>query len=190
MKIETSIIGDRLRLRPMTEADLPLRVQWFNDPDVRKTLVITEQFELGKTIAWFHTLTDNQSRVDFLVETFDAIPIGVTGLLHIDRTHRIAECFCIIGAKAYWGGGFGTEIHSLLFQWAFESLGIDKIWATIRVNNPAIFKVVERLGFKIEGLLRKEICIENSRHDVNRIGLLREEFTPTHSRYIMEMHSD
>ena len=184
MKIENiTILGDRVRLRPLREADLPLRVKWYNDPDVRKTLTVTERFELEKTRRWFQSVRDNPGRVDFFLETPDGKPMGVTGLLNIDRTHATAECFCVIGEKGFWGGGLGTEIHSVLIAWAFEHLNLEKIWATIRTNNPAIYKVVQKLGFRIEGTLRKELRLEGTRQDVHRIGLLRDEFTPTHTRF-------
>ena len=177
------IIGGRVRLRPLAEADLPLRVQWYNDPGIRKTLTVTEQFELEKTRRWFLGTQTNVGRVDFFIETLDGQPMGVTGLLHIDREHATAECFCVIGEKAFWGGGFGTEIHSVLIQWAFEHLGLEKIWASIRTNNPAIYKVVQKLGFQIEGTLRQEMVLEGSRQDLYRIGVLRKEFTPTHKHF-------
>lgn len=177
------ILGDRVRLRPLREDDLPLRVRWYNDPEVRKTLVVTEQFELEKTRHWFSAVQDSDSRVDFLVESSDGTPMGVTGLLHIDRLHKTAECFCVIGEKAFWGGGFGTEIHSVLIQWAFEHLGLQKIRADIRTNNPAIYKVVQKLGFQIEGTLRREVLLEGRREDLYRIGLLSNVFTPTHTHF-------
>jgi RimJ/RimL family protein N-acetyltransferase len=170
-------------LRPLAESDLPLRVQWYNDSAVRKTLTVSEKFELEKTRQWFKNIQENDCRADFFVETPDGKPMGVTGLLHIDRIHATAECFCVIGQKEFWGGGLGTEIHSVLIQWAFERLGVQKIWATIRTNNPAIYKIVQKLGFQIEGTLRKEMLLDGQRQDLFRIGLLKEEFSPTHTRF-------
>ena len=180
---DTVITGDRVRLRPLREGDLGLRVVWYNDPDVRKTLTVTEQFELEKTRRWFSGTLTNDSRVDFFIESLDGRPMGVTGLLHMDPEHKTAECFCVIGEKAFWGGGLGTEIHSVLIAWAFEHLGLFKIWASIRTNNPAIYKVVQRLGFQIEGTLRQEMVLEDARQDLYRIGVLRTEFTPTHTHF-------
>ena len=47
------LTGDNVRLRPMSREDLVLRVQWYNDRAVRKTLVMDEVFELEKTQRWF-----------------------------------------------------------------------------------------------------------------------------------------
>ena len=180
------ITGDNIILRPLAKADLENRVRWFNDPQVRQTLVVTEQFEMSKTIQWFERLQSDKSRVEFAVETLDGTGIGITGLLGIEKEHNIAECYCVIGNKEYWGKKLGTEIHSVLIQWAFEKLDLYKIRADIRTNNPAIFRVVEKLGFKIEGTLRKEKMVDGQRIDLYRIGLLREEFIPMHKMFKAE----
>lgn len=180
MNKNINITGDRIRLCPLTEADMALKVKWYNDPAVRKTLVIDEVFELEKTLAWFRTLPDNEARIDFRVETLEGQPFAITGLIDIDRKNKTAQCYCVIGEKSFWGKGLGTEIHSVLFQFGFEELGIEKIWATIRTNNPAIFHVVEKLGFQIEGTLRKDKIVARERIDLYHIGMLKDEFIPTH----------
>jgi RimJ/RimL family protein N-acetyltransferase len=166
-----------------------LKVKWYNDPAVRKTLVVDEVFEINKTMAWFSTLEFNENRVDFMVETLDQIPIGITGLIDIDSKNKTSQCYCVIGEKEYWARGLGTEIHSVLFQWAFQSNHIEKIWADIRTNNPAIFKVVEKLGFKIEGTLRREKIVDGQRIDLYRIGLLHDEFNSAHIHYELKLQA-
>lgn len=183
MKIETIISGDHVHLRPLTREDMILKVKWYNDPAVRKTLVIDEVFDLAGTQGWFDRLADNDTRVDFMVEMLDKVPIGITGLIDIDQANRTAQCYCVIGEKPFWGKGLGTEIHSVLFQWGFETFGIEKIWAHIRTNNPAIYRVVEKLGFQIEGTLRQDKIVDGQRIDLYHIGLLQDEFIPAHIHY-------
>jgi RimJ/RimL family protein N-acetyltransferase len=173
---DIKIIGDKIRLRPLKKEDLSNRVRWFNDPDINKTLFLEENLQLDKTLEWFDRVKNDDSRMDFAIDSMDGEPIGVAGLANINRTHRTAECYCIIGQRKFWGKGIGTEAHRIMFEWAFDKLGIEKIWADINPENIAILKVVERLGFKSEGLLRKDRIIGGRRVDVLRIGLLREEF--------------
>jgi RimJ/RimL family protein N-acetyltransferase len=180
------IISDNITLRPLQKADLENRVRWFNDPQVRQTLVVTEHFELEKTTRWFERMQKDEARTEFAIETPDGVLIGITGLLGIEKEHGVAECYCVIGNKEYWGKKLGTEIHSVLIQWAFEKLDLYKIRADIRTNNPAIFRVVEKLGFKIEGTLRKEKLVDGQRIDLYHIGLLREDFIPTHNTFKVE----
>lgn len=179
------IEGDTIRLRTMGKSDIELKVKWYNDPVVNKTLIIDEPLELEKSLKWFDTAASDDNRRDFVIETLDGEPIGITGLLGINRKHGIAECICVIGEKKFWGKGLGTIIHSLLLQFAFEELGLNKIWAVIYMGNAAIIRIVEKLGFKIEGTLRQEKMIGGKRIDLYRIGVLRNEFVPLHKSYVI-----
>ena len=176
-----NIVGDRINLRPMRKEDMELRVKWFNDPEVNRTLFLDEELNLQKTLRWFERAAADDSRRDFVIETTDAKPVGFMGLVGINNRHGIAECYGIVGEKQYWGKGIGTEAHSLLIQWAFDSLGLNKIWAAINMENSAILKVTEKLGFEIEGTLRQEKYHQGKHLDVFRIAVLRSEFKPTSS---------
>jgi RimJ/RimL family protein N-acetyltransferase len=174
------IEGKDIILRPMERSDIELKVKWFNDAAVNRTLVLDETLELEKSFKWFDAAVRNDQRRDFIIETKSGEPIGITGLLEINQKHGTAECFCVIGEKKAWGKGIGTIAHSLLIQWAFEKLGLHKIWAVIYTENIAIIKIIEKLGFKIEGTLRQEKTVSGKRIDLFRIGLLRDEFIPFH----------
>jgi RimJ/RimL family protein N-acetyltransferase len=165
-------------LRPLEKRDIKLKVKWYNDPQVNKKLILNEELELAKSLEWFDKAIHDDSRRDFIIETKDGEPIGLTGLLGIDRIHGTAECFCVIGQKEFWGKGIGTQVHSLLIQWAFDELNLHKIWAVVYTNNAAVLKLVKKLGFEIEGTLREEKCIAGKRIDLFRIGVLCDEFKP------------
>jgi len=172
------IAGWNIRLRLLEKRDIELKVKWYNDPQVNKTLILNEKLELAKSLEWFDKAKNDDSRRDFIIETKGGEPIGLTGLLGIDRIHGTAECFCVIGDKSFWGKGIGTKVHSLLIQWAFDEQNLHKIWAVVYPNNSAVLKLVKKLGFEIEGTLREEKYIEGKRIDLFRIGVLCNEFRP------------
>jgi ribosomal-protein-alanine N-acetyltransferase len=176
MKIE----GRGVVLRDVQKADMEYKVRWFNDLQVNRTLLLEDNLDLEETLKWFDEHGDDDSRREFIIESKQGKQIGITGLVHINYKHGTAECYCVIGEKTYWGKGIGTEVHTLLIDWGFKNLGLHKIWADIRAENVAIIKVIEKLGFKVEGTLREEKYIKCKRIDVVRIGLLRDEFYARH----------
>jgi RimJ/RimL family protein N-acetyltransferase len=175
--------GELIRLRHLAKEHMALKVKWYNDPVINKTLIIDEPLGLEKSLAWIDKAVADKTRADFIIETANGELAGIVGLVGIDRKHGLAECFCIIGERKFWGRGLATIAHSLLFEWAFQVLGLHKIWAVIYTNNPAIEKVIARLGFKVEGTLREEKNIHGERIDLYRIGVLKSEFTPCHDSY-------
>jgi len=176
------ICGKNIQLRPMTEADLPLKVQWYNDPEIRKTLVVDEVFELDKTLAWFKAIKDSKSRLDLMIESCEGKAIGVIGLVGIDSHHSTAEIFIVIGEKDYWAKGVMLEAESVLIEYAFSQMHVEKIWAQARTNNIASMITMKKLGFKLEGTLRRHCVIAGRREDVFLLGLLKEDFKPRIAR--------
>ncbi len=172
------IKGDHIVLRLFNKADIETRVRWFNDPDIRKTLIISEQYELDKTIRWFEKLKADNSRLEFVIETIEKVSIGIIGLAGIDSTHRTAEIYIVIGQKEFWGKGVMLEAECLLIDWAFNSLGLEKIWAQTRPDNIASLITMKKIGFQVEGTLRNEKIVNGQRTTVMHLGLLREDFKP------------
>lgn len=173
------ITGPHLRLRPMTADDLPLKVQWYNDPAVSQTLILDEVLQLDKTLQWFEAVKESESRLDLMIEWQSTKPVGQISLVNINRHQQTAEIVLVIGDKDYWGKGVMLEAESLLIGWAFESLGMQKIWAQTRPENIASLITMKKLGFQIEGTLRKEKILGGERIDIVHLGLLPEEFKPS-----------
>jgi len=174
------ITGENIVLRPLAKADIVNRVKWFNDPEVRKTLIINERFELEKTIQWFEKIQADDSRLEFVIETLQKISVGIVGLAGINQTHKTAEIYVVIGQKEFWGKGVMLEAECLLIDRAFNSLGLEKIWAQARLDNIASIITMKKIGFQTEGTLRKEKIVNGQRETILHLGLLREDFKFSH----------
>ena len=103
-------------------------------------------------------------------------PVGLISLVNIDVAQKTAEIVIVIGDNNYWGKSVMLHAESLLIQWAFESLRLEKIWAQTRPENIASLITMKKLGFKIEGTLRQEKIIAGRRIDIVHLGLLPKEF--------------
>jgi len=170
------IAGNNICIRPITESDLEMKVKWINDPDVHKYLHYEIPLRLDKTIDWFRRVSKDSSRYDFVIETTEADPIGLVGLIGINERYQTAEFYIAIGNKAYWGKGVGTEAASLIAKWAFGSLGLYKLWVTVRAENSAMIAMMKKIGYQTEGILREERVVDGKRVDIVRMGLLKKEF--------------
>ncbi len=176
MKDEIIIKSENYILRPLKEQDLELKVKWINDPDVHAYLHYDVPLNLEKTRIWFEKAVKDDCRYDFVIETQEGLPIGIIGLIGINKKDNTAEIYIAIGEKKYWSRGVMFETEKALIKWAFECLGLDKLWATVRDVNVASIITMKKLGFEIEGTLRKEKKVADKRVDVIRVGLLKGEF--------------
>ena len=60
-----------------------------------------------------------------------------------------------------------------LVRWAFDALALHRVHAHHMVDNPASGRVLEKVGFRCEGLLRRHIRKWDELHDVVLWGILR-----------------
>ncbi len=108
--------------------------------------------------------------------------IGTIRSSRIDRVNRTADVGILIGDREYWGRGIATDAIAALSTYLFERLGMRKLTAGLMRVNPAMLRVFEKLGFRQEGVFRKQDFFEGDYVDHIYLGCFREEFTPPGGR--------
>ena len=106
--------------------------------------------------------------------------IGNTAIHNIDWIRRLGEFGIIVGEKAYWGKGYGTEATRLVVGFAFDRLNLNKVWLGVHADHPGAIRAYEKVGFKIEGRLRQEMVRNGVYADRLIMGILREEYYASH----------
>ena len=182
--IDTPVLeSERLRLRPVTEADLSGGyLEWLNDAEV------TRYMETGKEPVTPAMLRDYRERMHanpnavlfaIVLKTEDR-HIGTVTINDINRRAGTANTGLMIGDKRHWGQGYAREAWSLAIDWAFRGLGLRRLIAGVIDGNGASLASLRSLGFQIEGRLRQHSLVDGAYLDVDRLGLLRDEFRPAH----------
>jgi RimJ/RimL family protein N-acetyltransferase len=81
------------------------------------------------------------------------------------------------------GHGYGPEAVELMTGWLFESAGAERVQAGTDAGNAAMRAVLERLGFRLEGILRAYgATSDGSRIDGALYAILRAEWIAEHGR--------
>ena len=75
--------------------------------------------------------------------------------------------------------GHGFDMAKALISKLFSQTDLRKLIALISDNNIPSYKIVEKLGFQKEGLLRSHFLIEGEEVDERIYGLLKKDFIPT-----------
>lgn len=105
----------------------------------------------------------------------DNTPIGVVAFLNCDKTHRKAELRKLIGAPEYRAHGYGKEATQHWIKYGFKSMKLKKIYLNTIDTNIHNIRINEKMGFKVEGILRDEAIVDGVTHDILRMGLLADE---------------
>ncbi|MDE2669762.1 MAG: GNAT family N-acetyltransferase [Chloroflexota bacterium] len=85
-------------------------------------------------------------------------------------------------ARPLWGQGLVTEAATAVLAYGFESLSLVRVFAYAVSNNAASLRVMEKLGMKREGLLRRHRLIRGEYVDDIFCSILREEWSPPEPR--------
>ena len=100
--------------------------------------------------------------------------IGAVGL-RIDLVHNNAELGYWIG-QHYWGCGYCTEAARAVLVFGFYVLQLNRVHAAHLSRNPASGRVMQKLGMKHEGCLRRHMRKWEQYENIEKYGILREEF--------------
>lgn len=104
--------------------------------------------------------------------------IGTVTLGSWHRTNRHAEIGFVLH-PAQWGKGFAFEAVRAVLRFGFEQMDLHRVEAEIDPRNAASARLLERLGFAHEGLLRERWYLYDEWCDSALYGLLRRDFGHT-----------
>ncbi len=82
----------------------------------------------------------------------------------------------------YWGRGIMTESLRAVADYVLRPGGVNRISATTLVDNHASMRVLRRLGFQEEGILRDWACWKGEFKDLRCFSLLRRDWQAAESR--------
>jgi [ribosomal protein S5]-alanine N-acetyltransferase len=103
------------------------------------------------------------------------VVIGMCGYNYwVRRDYR--GCIGYDLARAYWGQGIMTEAVRSVIRFGFERMQLNRIEADASAENIASIRVLEKLGFKQEGIEREQYYEDGQFHDLVLFALLRREY--------------
>ena len=173
------LVGERLYLRGLERADITGNwLQWFNDKEVTRYMLhgtFPTSVE-SHTEFYEHTIHSSNDIVLAICDKSTSAHIGNVGLHRIDWICRLAEFGIVIGEKAFWGQGYGTEATRLIVAHGFRRLNLHKIFLGVHAEHRAAISAYARVGFRQEALLKEEIYRDGCYFDKILMGLLASDF--------------
>lgn len=102
--------------------------------------------------------------------------LGDVGLTVINWGSREAFVGIGIGAREFWGKGYGTEAMQLTLRYAFTELNLRRVSLSVFEFNPRAIRSYQKAGFRLEGRQRQAIQREGRRWDILYMSILQEEW--------------
>lgn len=105
----------------------------------------------------------------------DGAIAGIVGFRPIDRVNRVGEIGYWLAAASQ-GRGIMTSCCRFLVRYAFHTLDLNRVEIAAGVHNARSRAIPERLGFKLEGVLREREDLYGTYLDHAMYSQLRREF--------------
>ncbi len=169
----------RIVLRKAVPEDASLIASWYSDWEVAKYMSHVVRCRAHTPERVEKELRESNPSYEQLFMTCLAEsgePIGQAGIDDIVMEDSRGELFFLIGKRAEQGKGYGTEIVELLVKYAFGKLGLNSLFATAAVENPASIACLERAGFRQIGVRREYNCIDGRYMDEMFLDLTRSDY--------------
>jgi [ribosomal protein S5]-alanine N-acetyltransferase len=169
----------RLRLRPLTLEDADFIFQHFSNPQVAQTLLdeepLTSREQAVEIIEFYQNPADTNYNRWGIVHKTDGVLVGTCGFHKWDTRRHHAEIGYDL-SPSYWGKGLMVEALRPALNYGFERLALNRVEALVYVHNPQSVRVLEKLGFKCEGVLREYFYLNGQYYDHAIYSLLRHEW--------------
>ncbi|BBH24145.1 alanine acetyltransferase [Paenibacillus baekrokdamisoli] len=110
--------------------------------------------------------------------------IGTVGFVYLDEKQSRAELAYAL-SREYWNKGVMSEIVRKVIQYGFEVMKLVRIEARCLLLNTGSFRVMEKCGMELEGILRKHVFVKGMFQDLKLYSIINEE----NCRMIQEGHA-
>lgn len=153
---------------------------WLNDLDVVRLIASPALLVPNKGMEFvdesFTRFTQPGCSGFFIFYAPDNAFIGTTKLDSISAHTRSAWDGIMIGDKRYFGRGLSSRVYRVLLAYGFCELDLKRVSGGCNEKNMAMVRTFARLGYTLEGRLRKTDCIDGEFCDHLYFGILRDEF--------------
>lgn len=130
---------------------------------------------LENTVKWYRATQSSKHRADFTLITPYGDLLAMGGLTNIDFIAKKAELYVFVNPQRH-KQGIGQKATYLICKYAFEKLNLHKVYLHTNSSNIAAQKIYEKVGFKLEGIMREERPTSNGYEDRLYYGLLASDF--------------
>ena len=169
-----------LLLRKIDDPDVSDIFEIYSDPEVMlyfdDRYAFKELSEAEQMISGYHNAIHDKTGMRWGIVLKDSGKlIGTCGFHAISDYHKRIEIGYDLN-RNYWGNGFMSEALPLIIDYAYNISDVNRVEAFVETPNKASRSLLEKLGFRMEGILREHEMCRGNLIDIQLLSLLRKEW--------------
>lgn len=175
----TVLEGRTVKLRPLRPSDYSTVFAWYSDPEL---VAPFDRYVADTPDAFARSVETAEADPTSLAPRFaverraEGDLVGAVGYYRAHPVLEYVDVWYLLGDPAVRGRGLGREAVGLLVDHVLRETAVERVGATTDVENVASYRVLEGLGFRLEGTLRSALFHHGRWHDVRVYGVTRSEW--------------
>ena len=171
--------GRRVRLRGLEPSDAEHFIRWNLDSERARHLdFLWPPVSAAGVRAWVAEQSQKKLQNDafhWVIETAAGEAAGSIATHHCD-SHAGTFSYGLDIAREHQRQGYASEAITLVLRYYFHELRYQKAAVPVHSDNLASVRLHEKLGFCLEGTLRRMVFTQGQYVDLLWFGMTREEF--------------
>lgn len=172
-----NIRGKFVTLRQMSQGDMQMICDMFNDPEL-EDLVVGWAFPLSieQQQQWFEKNLNDNRNFRFVIETPEDGAVGIATLIDIDWKNRRATHGIKLANVERRAKGIGADAVMAIMRYAFDELGLHRLDGSWFDFNEASKRLYTKCGWKAEGVKREYVYKRGAWRDLTVVGILERDY--------------
>jgi RimJ/RimL family protein N-acetyltransferase len=150
-----------------------------SDPSIPRYTMMPEGLTPDSAATWIARSLAHWHQGDTrfaVVDTDSGVPLGQVGMFVL--WHYVsAEAYYWVTKQAR-GRGVASTALAMISDWAFDVVGIERLWLLTHLDNATSQRVATRCGYVREGVLREYMPFKGTRPDLVSWSLLPGDVRP------------
>jgi len=166
--------GTLATLRPITVNDAAITFAWRQSN--RAKLLQRGAKTVDQQRAWIAAKLETDE-LNIIIE-YKNKPVGMIALHDISRVHKSVQMGRLLIGEEKWVGKapVAFEADLLLCDYAFDVLGMHKIYGDVMEDNHGMLKTRFYLGYKQDGILRDHYIYDGIYKNTVAVSILEDEY--------------
>ena len=154
-----------VHLRELKIKDAPLMLEWMKDPLVSRFFRFDfSSMTVDDCIRFIESAEDDPKTKHFAIVNEDDEYLGTISLKNI--TDKDAE-YAISTRRAVHGTGVALEATRQILSYAFDDLGLERVYLNVLVDNQRANAFYRKAGFVFQYLEKNAVVINGIARDLN-----------------------
>ena len=151
------LTSEKIKLRYFESKDFDEIIKIRSSADTYEFFFEYEPFNSKQQQTWWEQSYQKNNEKNFIIVDNKDNFLGTISLLNIDMRSKKAELGRFFISEYNRGNHFGTISITLLLEYAFKHLNMNKVYLEVFSHNKQAIFLYEQIGFTREGLLHKHI---------------------------------